>query len=80
MSDPNVVEKKTVSARESSKWAQIIAAVWIGGWSAFSFISGRNIPIVDILLSGLGIAATFIPVYFSIIMDKLKEIKLTKGA
>ena len=80
MSDPNVQEKKGVSAKGSSLWAQIVAAFWIGGWSAFSFISGRDIAIVDIMLSGLGIAATFIPVYFSIIMDKIKEIKLTKGA
>lgn len=73
-----VEPKKTVSARESSKWAQIIAAIWIGSWSAFTFVAGRDIAIMDIMLSGLGIAATFLPVYFSIIMDKIKEIKLSK--
>ena len=73
-----VETRKTVSAKESSKWAQIIAAMWIGGWSAFTFVAGRDIAIIDIMLSGLGIASTFLPVYFSIIMDKIKEIKLSK--
>jgi hypothetical protein len=30
---------------------------------------------VDVMLSGVTIAACFLPVYFSIIMDKIKDIK-----
>jgi len=71
-------EKKSVSAKESSKWGQIVAAVWIAGWCSFAFISGKNIEVSDVILSGIGIAAMFIPVYFSIIMDKIKEIRLSK--
>lgn len=82
MSDTNTAEKKTgiFHGKESSLLAQIIASVWIAGWSAFSFISGRKLDMGDIMLSGMGIAACFLPVYFSIIMDKIKEIKLGKGA
>jgi hypothetical protein len=67
-----------VSAKGSSLFAQIVAAVWIAGWSGYAFISGNSIAIIDVIMSGIGIAAMFLPVYFSIIMDKIKDIKLTK--
>lgn len=70
--------EKKIHAKESSLFAQIVAAVWIAGWCSFTFISGRDISVLDIILSGIGIAAMFIPVYFSIFMDKIKEIRLTK--
>ena len=58
----------------------IIAAVWIGGWNAAQFIcsliKGIEINPTHIILSGLAIAACFTPVYFNLIMDKVKEIKL----
>ena len=70
-------EKKGFGAKTASLWGQIIAAVWIAGWSAFKFIKGINeIAITDFILSGLSIAACFTPVYFNLIMDKIKEIKL----
>jgi hypothetical protein len=65
-----------ITAKTSSKWGQIISALWIAGWCAFTFITGCSIPIGDIVFSGLAIAASFIPVYFNLIMDKIKEIKL----
>jgi len=80
MSD--VVEKtsRIPSAKGSSKVAQIFAALWIAGWSAYKFISsgGAELRVEDIMLSGIGIAATFTPVYFSIILDKIKDIRLGK--
>jgi hypothetical protein len=64
------------SAKSSSLWAQIIAAVWIAGWSAYKFVSNAAaIDMSDVMLSGLAIAACFTPVYFSIIMDKIKDIR-----
>lgn len=64
-------------AKPASLWAQIIAAVWIAGWSAFKFARAPEaIDMIDVMLSGVTIAACFIPVYFSIILDKIKEIKL----
>lgn len=69
--------KKTISAKGSSLIAQIIASAWIVGWSAFKFISDPSgIDIQDVIFSGVGIAACFTPVYFSIVMDKVKEWKL----
>ena len=69
-----------VEAKPTTLFAQIIAAVWIAGWAAFKFISNpEDIAIIDIIISGSGIAACFIPVYFSIIMDKIKDIKFGGG-
>lgn len=65
------------SGKNSSLWGQIIAALWIAGWSAFKFITRPDqIDMGDVLISGIGIAGVFIPVYFSILMDKIKEIRL----
>jgi hypothetical protein len=71
-------ENNMVSAKGSSLFAQIIAALWIAGWSSYAFITDSGMAIIDVILSGIGIAAMFLPVYFSIIMDKIKDIKLTK--
>lgn len=76
----NENEKKGIKAKGASLWGQIAAAVWIGGWNAAQFIRAisTNTPISGqtIILSGLAIAACFTPVYFNLIMDKIKEIKL----
>lgn len=68
--------KHTLQAKPVSLKSQVIAAVWIAGWSAFKFIrEPMGISVHDILFSGLGIAACFSPVYLSIVMDKIKEIR-----
>ena len=76
----NESETKGIKAKNASLWGQIIAAAWIGGWAAAQFISdlvnGRQIRLMDVILSGLAIAACFTPVYFNLIMDKIKDIKL----
>lgn len=65
------------SAKGSSLWAQIIAAVWIAAWSAFKFARNPEvIDVTDVMLSGVSIAACFLPVYFSIIMDKVRDMKI----
>ena len=72
--------QSTPSAKNSSLWAQIIAAIWIAGWSAYKFVSNSSaIDMADVMLSGLAIAACFTPVYFSIIMDKVKDIRFGTG-
>ena len=82
MSEEKTTEEKKVHAKDASLWGQIIAAVWIAGWHAAQFvkdiISGTHIDGQDIILSGLAIAACFTPVYFNLIMDKVREIKLGK--
>jgi len=76
------VEKHTVKAREISKWSMVVAAIWIGGltllrafWGLIS-ITAFGLDIWEIIISGLALAAVFTPIYFSIFMDKLKDIKL----
>lgn len=67
-------------AKKSSLTGQIAAAVWIAGWSAVKFITNLDtFEIKDVCLSGAFIAACFSPVYFSIILDKIKDIKLGGG-
>lgn len=80
MAEEIKTEKETgVHAKPASLWAQIIAAVWVGGWCSFQFIkeimAGNHVPIVDFILSGFAIAGSFIPVYFNLFMDKIKDIK-----
>lgn len=76
----NENETKRIKAKNASLWGQIAAAVWIGGWQSAQFISnlikGIEINPIHIMLSGLAIAACFTPVYFNLIMDKIKDIKL----
>jgi len=89
MSDPVlpdlVIEgtKKTVSAREVSKWSMVVAALWIAILSMlkafWSVISGPNsifgLDMNEIIYSGLALAAVFSPIYMSIMLDKLKELR-----
>lgn len=65
-----------IKAKDASLFSQIFAGLWIIGWSAFTFITGNGIKVGDIILTGIAIAGMFTPVYFSIIMDKIKDIKL----
>lgn len=80
MEEPQQEEKKGIKAKGASLWGQIAAALWIGGWNTAQFIKdiagGQHIDGKEIILSGLAIAGCFVPVYFNLIMDKIKEIKL----
>lgn len=73
-------ETKGIKAKSASLWGQIIAALWIGGWSTAQnikdIIAGNHIDTKEIIFTGLAIAACFVPVYFNLIMDKIKEIRL----
>lgn len=74
-------KKKKKGAKDYSLLAQGIAAVWIGGWSALKFAkiiaSGNfaSLEMTEIIFSAFSIAACFTPVYFSIVMDKIKSIR-----
>lgn len=72
--------EKKVHAKSASLWGQIIAAIWVAGWSAFKFIKNASaIDTNDVIFSGLAIAACFSPVYFNLLLDKIKEIKWGKN-
>lgn len=72
-------KNKKGKAKITSLIAQALAALWIGFWNSFQFAkmikSNSHIEVTDIILSGLSIAACFCPVYFSMIMDKIKNIR-----
>ena len=71
-----VDKKKKGKAKISSLIAQIIAAVWVAVWSAMKFIKASgDINISDVIFSGFAIAACFSPVYFSLILAKIKNIR-----
>ncbi|HCC37019.1 MAG TPA: hypothetical protein DEQ14_05100 [Treponema sp.] len=76
------VEKKIPSAKDISLKSMIIAAIWIGVLSlvkaAWALVSDKTfgLSMNDIVLSGVVMAAVFSPVYLSIILDKIKDIKL----
>lgn len=72
--DENSGIKKTVGAKNTSLIAQIIAALWVAGWSAKNFITSGG-QTNDIIFSGFAIAACFSPVYFNMILDKIKNIR-----
>lgn len=72
--NPDQLKNKTYKAKTTSLIAQIIAALWVALWSAKNFIvSGGEIN--DIIFSGFAIAACFSPVYFNMILDKVKSIR-----
>lgn len=66
--------KKTGKAKITSLIAQIVAAIWVAVWSGKRFFDGGGTT-TDIILSGFAIAACFSPVYFNMILDKIKNIK-----
>jgi hypothetical protein len=81
MTDETTEKTETgIHAKPVSLNAQIIAAIWIALWSGAGFVSkmvhGLDIPIWEIVTSGLSIAACFSAVYFNLVMDKIKDWKL----
>lgn len=72
-------EEKKLKAKPVSLIGQIVAAVWIAGFSSFYIIRNvETINIWDIVISGFAIAACFTPVYFNLIMDKIKDMKVSE--
>ena len=42
-----------IKAKDASLFSQIFAGLWIIGWSAFTFITGKGIKVGDIILTVL---------------------------
>ena len=75
--------KGATSAKEISKWSMVIASIWIGVlslvkafWPLFVIDKPFGLDMGEIIISGVALAAIFTPVYFSIFLDKVKEIKI----
>lgn len=75
MSDEtNTETKKTGKAKITSLVAQGIAALWVAVWSGIKFWKNGG-ETTDIIFSGFAIAACFSPVYFNMVLDKIKNIR-----
>lgn len=55
--------------------SMIIAGVWIAVLTILKGLSIMKLDMGDIIGSGISIAAVFSPVYFSIFLDKIKDIR-----
>jgi hypothetical protein len=70
------------TAKNVSKASMIFAAIWIPVLSIIRAIWGLFTPVEfgltvsEIIMVGIAVAAVFSPVYFSIILDKIKEIRI----
>jgi hypothetical protein len=70
-------EKKR-GAKQYSLFAQVFSGLWIAVHTILKGFGVTQLDMSDIVYSGIAIAAIFMPVYFSIILDKIKDIKLGK--
>jgi len=74
--------KKGRGAKDVSLASMIVAGIWIGVLSllkAFWALLSKaafGLTMEEILFSGIVLAAIFTPVYLSIILDKIKDIRL----
>ena len=69
-------EKKGL-ASYASLIGQIFAAAWVAVWSGIKFSADiQAVTMTDLIISGFTIAGCFTPVYFNMVMDKIKGIAL----
>jgi hypothetical protein len=68
-----------MKAKDTSLWGQVFSAVWVVGWSAYMFIAiPESLTMTSIIGTAIATPAMFSPVFVSIILDKIKEIKIGK--
>jgi hypothetical protein len=78
MLDKQNQEKKELGAKQYSLFAQIFSGLWIAVHTILKGIGITHLDMSDIVYSGIARAAIFMPVYFSIFLDKIKDIKIGK--
>jgi hypothetical protein len=79
MSDEKELQEgKKMGAKQYSLFAQIFSGLWIAVLTILKGLKIINLELGDIIYSGVAVAAIFSPVYFSIFLDKIKEIRLAK--
>ena len=69
------IAKKKAGAKQYSLAAQIFAAVWVIFLTICKGFGVIQLEIDDIIYSGITIAGIFMPVYFSIWLDKIRDIR-----
>jgi hypothetical protein len=81
MSDHTELEKQEVKkrgAKQYSLFAQIFSGTWIAVLTILKGLTILTLETQDIIYTGIAIAAIFSPVYFSIFLDKIRDIRLAK--
>jgi len=73
-----IQDEKKMGAKQYSLFAQIFSGVWIAVLTILKGLKILSLDLGDIIYSGIAIAAIFSPVYFSIFLDKIRDIKLAK--
>ena len=69
--------KKKGFATVASLAGQIFAAAWVAIWSGVKFAQNlQSASIQDFIFSGFAIAGCFSPVFFNMVMDKIKDMKV----
>jgi hypothetical protein len=71
-------ESKKPGAKQYSLFAQIFSGVWVAVLTVLKGIKIITLETTDIVYTGIAIAAIFSPVYFSIFLDKIRDIRLAK--
>ncbi len=69
-------QKKKGPAKKSSLFAQIFAAIWMISLTLCKGFNLISLEVSEIVYLGIGIAGVFMPVYFSIWLEKIKDIKI----
>ena len=81
MSDQTELEKqedKKPGAKQYSLFAQVFSGAWIAVLTILKGLAILTLETQDIIYTGIAIAAIFSPVYFSIFLDKIREIRLAR--
>lgn len=74
--EKNEESEKKKGAKQYSLFSMIIAGLWIGTLTVLKGLGIINLDVKsEIITTGIAIAGVFSPVYFSIMLDKIKEIK-----
>jgi hypothetical protein len=74
----DITQPEKPGAKQYSLAAQIISGVWIAVHTILKGCGLSKLEMSDIIYSGIAIAAIFMPVYFSIFLDKIKDIRFGK--
>lgn len=71
-----VSENKGKGAKQYSLFSMIFAGLWITVLTILKGLGVINLDVKEeIITTGIAVAGVFSPVYFSIMLDKIKEIK-----
>ena len=74
-----ISEKKKFGAKNMSKGSMLFSGVWIAGLTLLKGAGKISLTIQEIIYSGIAIAAVWTPTYFSILLDKIRDIKIGGG-